>query len=324
MLATAKPQRTGLGLSPLLGRCFGGCVRRCAGAGSGGAFASAPPPLQRRAWQHTQALDAQADGHGAPSSTRDAHDTSTAGVFSASIASIERLTPTVQGFRFAVSATARDAASFAPGQWVDLFVDGLERPGGFSIVSSPEELRRQGTLTLAVKASSSPVVGWLHSEARVGSRVRMRVGGKFVWDAAAADARRPLLLVAGGVGLTPLLSILRSAAAQPPNSRPNLALLLSAQTADELLYREEIGERVAAGELEHCALHCTRGGGEAAAGKGAELRHGRIDKAALEGALRALSGPVAYICGPPALCGAVEAALTELGLPAADIRRERW
>ncbi|KAF3833725.1 hypothetical protein F7725_024929 [Dissostichus mawsoni] len=97
--------------------------------------------------------------------------------------------------------------SFKAGQWVDLFIPGVEKVGGFSMCSGPGLLQREGIVELAIKYAKHPPAHWVHTMCTVGSQVAMRVGGDFFFDPA-PDPSVDLLLVAGGVGINPLYSIL--------------------------------------------------------------------------------------------------------------------
>jgi hypothetical protein len=104
-----------------------------------------------------------------------------------------------------------DGFAFRPGQWLDMFLDaqGITKVGGFSLTSSPLELP---SFALTVKKSPNPPAIWCVDEAKIGDRVQCRPGGNFHWTAASAhqglEAQR-LLLVAGGIGVTPLYSMVR-------------------------------------------------------------------------------------------------------------------
>src|ERR1700737_2867354 len=94
------------------------------------------------------------------------------------------------------------------GQHVDVRVtaeDGYQAERSYSIASAPEDSRLAITVERLEDGEVSP---YLVGEARVGDRIELRgpIGGYFVWKA--GDAR-PLLLIAGGSGIVPLMAMLR-------------------------------------------------------------------------------------------------------------------
>ena len=124
----------------------------------------------------------------------------------ATIVAIRQETPTIKSFRLDLNG---HEIGFKAGQWVDFFVilEGAEAVGGYSITSSPAE---QTTISLAVRRDDSdhPVTNWLHEDARVGDTVEVSLGGDFYYE---PDEAESVVLIAGGIGLTPLMSIVRSA-----------------------------------------------------------------------------------------------------------------
>ncbi|KAK5676216.1 hypothetical protein LTS10_011028 [Elasticomyces elasticus] len=100
---------------------------------------------------------------------------------------------------------------FSPGQWVDTFIPGLPKAGGFTISSAPSEARPRKHsppyLELAIQKSRNPPAQWLWKpEAEIlGSQLVVRVGGSFVWPPPRLDVAKidRLVLVAGGVGIKP-------------------------------------------------------------------------------------------------------------------------
>lgn len=103
-----------------------------------------------------------------------------------------------------------DTVKFLPGQWLDVFVPGLERAGGFTITSTPAAAspgaRNGPSLELAVQRSATnPPAEWLWRPEKeiLGQSLFVRVGGSFVWPPPSAKNRpvRRLVLVAGGVGI---------------------------------------------------------------------------------------------------------------------------
>ena len=71
--------------------------------------------------------------------------------------------------------------SFTPGQWVDYYIPECDSVGGFSIISSPDDL--PGHLELAVKFSAnSTAAEYIHQRQQVGDLVFLRPGGNVHWD----------------------------------------------------------------------------------------------------------------------------------------------
>jgi len=136
-------------------------------------------------------------------------------IFDAQITAIASATPSIRVLRLAIP----DAGfRFLPGQWVDLSIeaDGTTHTAGYSIITSP---LHRGGIELAIKASARhPVARWVHEHARTGDTVRVSQGqGPFVYLPEMSDN---VVLIGGGVGVTPLLSIFRHAMSAMPAFRP--------------------------------------------------------------------------------------------------------
>ena len=148
-------------------------------------------------------------------------------------------------------------------------------------------------------------------------RVYLRgpIGGYFVWEAALGG---PLLLVAGGSGVVPLMAMARHRA-RSGMSIPT-RLLFSSRTYDEIIYREELDRLAAAGDGFEVIHTLTRQQPDGWTGLSR-----RIDEAMLADALEPLGAAArAYACGPTALVEVVANALVRLGLPPDRIRTERF
>ncbi len=123
------------------------------------------------------------------------------------------------------------------GQHVDVRLtaqDGYQAQRTYSIASAPEEDLIRITVELVEDGEVSP---YLAGELAPGDAFEIRgpVGGHFTWS---ADEPGPLLLVGGGAGLVPLMSMLRHRAARA--SAVQAHLLVSARSPDDLLYRDEL------------------------------------------------------------------------------------
>ena len=204
---------------------------------------------------------------------------------------------------------------FEPGQSLTLRaqVDGEELRRSYSICAAPGEGLRVGVRRVPGGAFS----GWLHRELKAGDRLDvMEPQGRF----GAALARRPrhLLLIAGGSGITPILSLLKAALAGDAASR--CTLLYGNRSAASTMFKEEI-EDLKNRHLTRLAVFPVFSRETV----DAPLAAGRIDAAKIAAVLR-LAGPVdeAFVCGPHAMNDEVEAALLAAGLGAEHVHVERF
>src|SRR6202008_1853972 len=87
------------------------------------------------------------------------------------------------------------------------------------------------------RVKDGEVSPYLLDELRVGDKLELRgpIGGYFVWT---GTAREPVYLLAGGTGITPLMSILRHRERLP--SRPQALLIYSARSWEDIVYRDEL------------------------------------------------------------------------------------
>ena len=132
-------------------------------------------------------------------------------ILSAQIVEIQQLSPTVKSFTLKVQQKDDEernasSSSYRPGQWLDLFIPSVDMVGGFSMYGPPSRLEKDQILDLAVKYSEWPPANWLHTSASVGAQVAVRIGGDFYYEQ--PDDDHQVLLLAGGVGINPLSSIL--------------------------------------------------------------------------------------------------------------------
>ncbi len=228
----------------------------------------------------------------------------------ATIAEISQASPTTKALRL---DTGGSRLPFSPGQWVDFYADvgGEIGCAGYSITSSPS---RSDGLELAVKlVGENPVTHYVHERARVGDVVEVAVGGDFLYT---ADMGGPLALVAGGIGITPLMSIVRYVNESVPGVR--ITLLYSARTPDELLFRDELEAIARSNPDIVCHFTVTRPGGSDWTG-----RVGRIDRAmATDAGIDAES--LFFICGPPPMIDDMVDLATSLGAHPSRIRYEGW
>ncbi|KAI1469992.1 uncharacterized protein F4812DRAFT_309138 [Daldinia caldariorum] len=139
------------------------------------------------------------------------------------LAKIDQINDQIRLFRLELSAPLR----FLPGQWLDVFVPGVSKAGGYTITSppslaqlhvppGPEHTQTTGYVELAVQKSVDPPAAWLWQDPDeiIYAELRVRVGGSFMWPPLGIKmgSLRRVVFVAGGVGVNPLASMLSSIA----------------------------------------------------------------------------------------------------------------
>lgn len=202
------------------------------------------------------------------------------------------------------------------GQHVDVRLtaeDGYQAQRSYSIASAPEQPLVELTVERLEDGEVSP---YLTQAVAVGDPLELRgpVGGYFVWDVAMGG---PLLLVAGGSGVVPLMAMVRHRAAVAAGAGVPCRLLYSCREWEEVIYRDEL-QRAAAGLEVRWTL--TR---RQPAGWTGYRR--RVDVAMLREVGWAPSErPICYVCGPTGFVETVAGALAELGHAPERIRTERF
>ena len=179
--------------------------------------------------------------------------------------------------------------------------DGYTAQRSYSVASSPDDT---GEIDLTVeRLEGGEVSSFLHDEVEVGDELEVRgpIGGWFVWD----DG--PALLVGGGSGVVPLMSMLRHARATRRSHQ--VRLVVSVRSPDDLWYRDElVGPEV--------TVVYTR-----ANPPGAIRPVGRL----VLDDLGAVDGDVtAYVCGSAGFAEAASRLVVEAGVPAERVRVERF
>ena len=232
----------------------------------------------------------------------------------ATLKAVRQETHRVKTFTF----TLPDWTAHRAGQHYDIrltALDGYQAQRSYSVASEPE---RVGEIDLTVDlVEEGEVSTFLHSGLAVGDQIEMRgpIGGYFVWEATQGG---PLLLVAGGSGIVPLMAMLRHRAAA--RSTVPARLLYSVRTPEDVIYAAELDELVQAGPGLDVLLTFTR-----QQPTGWEGYSRRIDQAMLADVMAPLGPrPLAYICGPTLLVESVANLLLQTGLPRDLIRTERF
>jgi ferredoxin-NADP reductase len=186
--------------------------------------------------------------------------------------------------------------------------DGYQAQRSYSVASAPGE---PPAITVEV-LDDGEVSPYLVEEVREGDAFEVRgpIGGYFVWD---AGDTAPVLLVAGGSGVVPLMSMARHRARE--GGTAPMRLLYSSRSLDDVIFREEL--ETLGLEVVHTLTR------EQPPGWAGYSR--RIDDELLrEVAFPAADEPRVYVCGSTRFVDAAADGLVRLGNDPQSIRTERF
>lgn len=232
----------------------------------------------------------------------------------ASVTDVKPETTKVKSFTLMLPMWMRHRA----GQHYDIRLtaeDGYQAQRSYSIASEPE---REGEVDITVeRINDGEVSTYMHDVLVPGDRIEARgpIGGYFVWEAMMIE---PLLLIAGGSGVVPLMSMLRHRAAA--GAKNPTSLLYSSRNFEDIIYYNELEKLRAANDGLQIFHTLTRS--QPAEWKGYERR---IDQDMLREVAQPLGKSVqVFICGPTLLVEAAANTLVRVGVPSNQIKTERF
>ena len=205
----------------------------------------------------------------------------------------------------------------AAGQHVDVRLtaeDGYSTQRSYSIASAPAPGRLELTVQRLEDGEVSP---YLTDGLRPGYPLELRgpIGGWFVWDP--ADPR-PVLLVAGGSGMVPLMSMIRARAAA--GSEAPFRLVYSVRSPETVLYAAELGRLSQAAGGFGLSYVYTRSGPP-----GVRVRVGRLTPVVLSApGWTPDAAPAVFVCGPTGFVEAAASLLVKAGHDQGAIKTERF
>ncbi len=232
----------------------------------------------------------------------------------ATVTAINPLTPRVKSFLLKPPAWS----GFKAGQHVDVRLtapDGYQAERSYSIGSAPESPEVELVVERLDEGEVSP---FFHEVVEPGDTVEIRgpIGGHFTWSKKDGG---PVLLVGGGSGVVPLVSMLRHRAAVAPDVP--MTLVYSARAREEIIFRDELMRRAESDPNLMLMLTLTR---ESAVEK--PFRMGRIGAELIAevlanfGALPRLS----FVCGSTAFVDSATRLLLDMDVPFPSIKTERY
>ena len=203
------------------------------------------------------------------------------------------------------------------GQHVDVRLtaeDGYSTQRSYSIASAPGPGRLELTVQRLEDGEVSP---YLTDVLKSGFPLELRgpIGGWFAWEPAAPG---PVLLVGGGSGVVPLMSMIRARAEE--GSGAPFRLVYSVRNPETALYTAELAQRSEAGDGLQVSYVYTR-----TAPAGARVRVGRLNPEVLAAPGWTLkAAPAVFICGPTGFVEAAASLLVKAGHDPGVIKTERF
>jgi ferredoxin-NADP reductase/DMSO/TMAO reductase YedYZ heme-binding membrane subunit len=230
------------------------------------------------------------------------------------LARVFRETPEVRTFRFVPPMGKMLPFDYLPGQYLNLSlnVDGRRVNRSYTIASSPT---RAGYCEITVKRETAGTGSrHLHDMLKVGDSVAVSApAGRFTFTGESADS---VVLIAGGVGVTPLMSKLRylTDLAWPGE----IYFLFIARTECDIIFRRELDEL----QQRHPNVHVTVSLTRAADTWPGE--RGRLRRELLTRTVPDLTRHEFHLCGPDAMAAEARTLLKQLGVPDEKVKYESF
>ena len=208
--------------------------------------------------------------------------------------------------------------SFKPGQAIDLIhvnppsAEAASGRHAFSLVSAPF----QSTLTIATRLRDSAFKRTLHG-LPIGSLAKLE--GPFGSLTLHSDQARPAVFIAGGIGITPFMSILRQATRDQLPQR--LILLYSNRRPEDAAFLAELQGLEGCNRNFRLLATMTEMHKSSRPWRGAT---GLIDQDLLRSVSTELAAPIYYIAGPPSMVAGLRQTLAGAGINDDDVRSEEF
>ena len=238
---------------------------------------------------------------------------------------VSNITPEAAGavaITLQVPDALRSGFNFKAGQFLTLraTIDGNDVRRSYSISSSQKSFEQNGTLEVGIRPVQGGVFSnWAATQLKVGDVLRvMPADGRFIVQRPRAIHR---VGFAAGSGITPILSILASTLEEQPESK--FTLVYGNRRMDSVMFNEALQDLKDRYPNRLTLIHVL-----SRQAQEVPLLEGRIDEAKVKeivnSLLPAASMDEVFICGPEAMIEATEKALLEVGVPARNIRTERF
>ena len=232
------------------------------------------------------------------------------------VGSIVTETPSVKTFRLQHSSRGGPMPfTFAPGQFLNVSfgIGGARMNRSYTISSSPTQ-REYVELTVR-REPRGAVSRHIDDLLKVGDR--FEAGGpvgRFTFTGTEADS---IVLIAGGVGITPMMSITRYLTER--SWAGDIFFIFSCRTPADFIFVKEMAALQRLNPKLHVVVTMERPEGTDWKGP-----RGRITKELLTQTVPDLASRRIHLCGPPPMMDSIKAILTELGVPPDGLKTESF
>ena len=230
------------------------------------------------------------------------------------VESIVNETPLVKTYRLRSPGQTRLPITYRPGQFLNVAfaVGGARMNRSYSISSSPNE---RDYVDLTIKREERGAVSrHIHNLLKVGDEIE--AGGPVGTFTFSGTEAGSIVLIAAGVGITPMMSIARYLS---ENSWPGeIYFFYACRTTADFIFRESLAALERRNSRLHVVVTMSDAGPE---WKGAR---GRLGKELLMQTVPNLASQRIHLCGPPAMMDATKALLLELGVAPENLKTEAF
>jgi ferredoxin-NADP reductase len=231
------------------------------------------------------------------------------------VARVFQETPDVRTFRLVSTAGRRLPFDFLPGQYlnVSFVIAGKKVNRSYTIASPPTRI---GSCELTVKREPMGTSSrHLHDRVDAGTLIDVYApAGRFTFTGAEADS---LVMIAGGVGITPLMAKIRYLT--DIGWTGHIYLVFSVKTERDIIFRDELDYLRSRFPNLHVTVTLTR-----AEGSSGGWERGRISPELLNRVVPQISTRRVHLCGPTEMTERTRQMLLDLGVPAESIKLESF
>lgn len=231
------------------------------------------------------------------------------------VARIEQETPDVKTFRFVACHGGGIPFSFLPGQFLTLTLPVDKKPikRSYTISSSPTQgYYCETTIKREEQGAGSR---YLHDHVKVGDTIEIKApSGKFIFTGKEADS---IVLVGGGVGITPMMSITRALTdmAWPGD----IYFIAACQDPEHFIFESELKELEARYDNLHLFVAMSRIEKDMNG-----YRRGRLSKDMLAEWIPEIKSKWVHLCGAPPMMDAVKQMFIDMGVPSDRVHTENF